>query len=286
VIRHFLSEGFSLLRERPVVSAGLTIAISVALSLGGLSLAVALWAHPLLARGARSVPVAVLLRPQVRGQTLTRWLEATEKAHPRWRLRVVPHDEIARRLGERFPYLQGLLEEEGEDLLPPMLEVTAPHPASVRSLEKSPAVLAVGPVSTIQETLSGLSHRMEALLAAATAALLAVAFLMASIWVHLELYRHGDEIAIMRLVGATEGSIRGPYLVSAAVPGLAAGLAAAAATGAGAAWLSRLTSAVGLPPLSTPWWLLAGLVVFGLAVPLGAAAWTLARHAHMGTEEL
>ncbi len=286
MIRHHLSEGLSLLGERPVVSAGLTVAISVALSLGGLTLAVALWAHPLLVRGAESTPVSVLLRPQVQGQVLTRWLTATEKAHPEWRLHTVPHEEIARRLGERFPYLRGLLEEEGPDLLPPMLEVTAPDPGSVRSLEKSPAVLAVGPVSTIQETLSRLSRRLEALLAAVTAALVAVAFLMASIWVHLELYRHSDEIAIMRLVGATESSIRGPYLVSAAIPGLAAGVAAAAATRAGAAWLARLTSAVGLPTVSAPAWLLPGLVLFGLAVPLGAAAWTLSRHAHMESEEL
>ncbi len=286
MMRHFLSEGADLLRERPVVSAGLTVALAVALCLGGLTASLALWIQPLLASGVKATPVAVLLRPQMEGSALENWLTTTEQQHSDWTFRVVPEDELTRRLATHFPYLQGLLEEEGPDLLPPLLEVTAPEPGAVRSLEESPAVLAVGPVATLHATLAATARRVEGLLTAVTVALLAIAFLMASIWVHLELYRHADEIAIMRLVGATETSIRGPYLVSAAVPGLAAGVLAAITGSIGAGRLSRLATAVGLPPVTAPPWLLVGLLLFGIGVPLGAAAFTLSRHAHMGAEEL
>ncbi len=281
MIRHLVAEGMGLLKERPLVSAGLTVALAVALTLGGLTLSAALWIRPILASGTGEVAVAVLLRPHLEGGVFDQWLATAEKAHPDWRFRRVPPDELAASLGERFPYLRKLLAEEGQALLPPLLEVTAPDPAAVRTLEASPAVLAVGPVATIHRTLASIARRIEAGLTAITVALVAIAFLLASIWVHLELYRHADEIAIMRLVGATEPAIRGPYLVSAAIPGLAAGLLAAAATRAGAGWLSRLTTTVGLPAIEAPGTLLAGLVAFGLLVPLGAAAFTLARHARL-----
>jgi len=281
MIRHLLAEGAGLLRERPLVSAGLTVALAIALTLGGLTLNSALWIRPILTSGTGDVAVAVLLRPRLEGEVLDRWLETARKAHPDWRFRKVPMEELAASLGERFPYLRKLLAEEGPDLLPPLLEVTAPDPGAVRALESSPAVLAVGPVSTLHRTLATVARRIETGLALVTASLVAIAFLLASIWVHLELYRHADEIAIMRLVGATEPAIRGPYLVSAAAPGLLAGILAAAATRAGAAWLSRLTAAVGLPAVHVPGALLAALVAFGLLVPLGAAVFTLARHARL-----
>ena len=286
MIRHLFGEGIGILGERPLVSAGLTVALALALTLGGVTLSAALWFRPMVAAGQDDTGVSVLLRPQVRGEVLDRWLETARRAHPGWRFRPVPPEELAADLGERFPYLRKLLAEEGSDLLPPMVEVTAPDPGAVRTLESSPAVLAVGPAATLHRTLAATARRAEATLAAVTGALLAVAFLLASIWVHLELYRHADEIAIMRLVGATEPSIRGPYLVAAALPGLAAGGIAAGMTALALRWLARIAEALGLPPLTAPAWVLALLAVFGLAVPLGAAAFTLARHAHEDEDAL
>ena len=103
MIRHFLAEGMGLLRERPLVSAGLTLALTIALTLGGLTVSAALWIHPILAAGPGEVSVAVLLRPRLEGDVLDRWLATARKGHPGWRFRRVPPEELARELGRRFP---------------------------------------------------------------------------------------------------------------------------------------------------------------------------------------
>jgi len=281
VIRHLAGEGLALLGERPLVSAGLTLALAIALAVGGLSWCLASWFRPLVARGSADEPVAVLLRPGLPESGRRAARDRIAADHPRWRVRLVPRDELAARLARWFPYLEGLLDEEGEELLPPLLEVTAPDPAEVTALLSSPAVLAVGPTAPLRETLARTARLVETVLAGTAVALAAVAFLLAAIWVHLELYRHADEIGIMRLVGAEESAVRGPYLVAAAIPGLIAGAIAAAATAAAVRWAGAALHGLGLPPLVAPPWLPAAQVAFGVGVPVGAAALTLVRHAHL-----
>jgi len=113
---------------------------------------------------------------------------------------------------------------------------------------------------------------------------LAGALLLAAIWVHLELYRHGDEITIMRLVGATERTIRGPFLVAVAVPGLVAGALAVAGSLVIVAALSSLTAILGLPAIQISATTLFLQVITGLVSPLVVAGITLARHATVELE--
>ena len=115
--------------------------------------------------------------------------------------------------------------------------------------------------------------------------LLAGSVLLAAVWVHLELYRHADEVIIMRLVGATEGTIRGPFLVAVTVPGVVAGVLSVVGSLATVSGLSqahlgprnvgddRYHRASSLLQLAT--------AVF---LPLVAAVITLARHAADATE--
>jgi len=113
---------------------------------------------------------------------------------------------------------------------------------------------------------------------------LAVAVLLAAVWVHLELYRHSDEVIIMRLVGATEGTIRGPFLVAVAIPGLVAGILSVVGSLVTVSGLSQLASALGLSAMSIPASVLAGQLAAGVFLPLLAAVVTLARYSADATE--
>jgi len=279
MIRHALLEGWSLLRERALISGALALALAVPVSLAGLGLMARGWLGPLASGPDRSAPVAVLLRPSLTPEEVERWLAEQSADRPDWQLTRVPPDELAARLGRWFPYLERLLEPGAVRLLPPLVEVTAPSPSAVAALEHGPHVLAVGPTSSVEELIRQLASRIGWLLSLVSATLLGCAVLLAAIWVHLELYRHADELTIMRLVGATESAIRGPFLVAAALPGLLAGAMAAGSTVVLARRISGVLETLGLPPveLSMRVLLLEGALALGL--PVLAAVFTLARHA-------
>jgi cell division transport system permease protein len=209
----------------------------------------------------------------------TAWLDAQRREHLEWRLEVVPPEQLAQRLGHWFPYLEDLLAREGGAMLPSLVEITTADPESVAVLERSPAVIAVGPRTPLTRLLGRVSRSLVVALSATSAVLLIAAALLAAVWVHLELYRHADEITIMRLVGATEPAIRGPFLVATAAPGLVAGVLAVLGTSAVVDGLSGLAGVLGLPPVTVSPWLLAAQAGVGVALPLAAAAITLMRHA-------
>jgi cell division protein FtsX len=164
-------------------------------------------------------------------------------------------------------------------MLPPLVEITTAVPESVAVLERSPAVIAVGPRTPLTSLLGRVSRGLGIALAAASVVLLMSAVLLAAVWVHLELYRHADEITIMRLVGATESTIRGPFLVATAAPGLVAGALAALGTSAVVEALSGMAEVLGLPGLTVSPGLLAAQAGAGVVLPLAAAVITLMRHA-------
>ena len=222
MIRHALAEGWLLLRQRSAVSVILALALAVPICLAGVTLAVSRWIQPMVELTRDDNVVAVLLHPHMDEGQRRQWIEEQEQAHGEWQIETVPPAELAQRLTHWFPYLSDLLEGEAGDLLPPLVEVTADDPDSVNVLLDSPAVIAVGPRSSLHRLLRETSRQMGWLLGLISAVLLASAGLLAAVWVHLELYRHADEITIMRLIGATESAVRGPFLVAVVAPGLLA----------------------------------------------------------------
>jgi cell division transport system permease protein len=164
-----------------------------------------------------------------------------------------------------------------------MIEIVTADPESVAVLEGQNNVLAVGPRSSIQQALGRVSRHLAWAMGLLSTVLLASAVLLAAVWVHLELFRHADEITIMRLVGATERTIRGPFLVAVAIPGAVAAVLSVVGTITATAWLSRLTSDLGLAPITVPQMVLVMQAAAGLVLPVVAAVITLARHA---TDEL
>ena len=278
VIRHALAEGLIILRQRAAVSLILAFALGVPIALAGVGLTIHRWLGPMAELSGERSSVAVLLRPDLVEGQRRRWIAEINAAHPEWEISEVSPAEISERLRRWFPYLGDLM-DSGDATLPSLVEVLTDHPDAVAALDGLPEVLAVGPRSSIQQTLGRVARRLAVIASVVSGVLLAGALLLAAVWVHLELYRHADEIIIMRLVGATEGTIRGPFVVAVAVPGLIAGVVSIIGAEATLAGLSRLTSALGLSPMSLSPSILALQVAIGALAPILVAVITLARHA-------
>lgn len=278
MIRHSLAEGGLLLRERALVSLALAVALAVPIALAGVTAAAVRWLDPLVERGRDDAVVTVLLHPQMDAGQRREWVEEQRRRRPAWTIEEVPPEELAARLSRWFPYLGDLFEGGTDPMLPPLVEVAASDPAELDALAASPAVVAVGPRSSLHRAAARVAARTGALLAAFSALLLAAACLLAAVWVHLELYRHAEEITVMRLVGATEGTIRGPFLLAVGVPGALAGVLGVLLSAGACRAVSRGGVALGLPPLPLGLDLAAAQVAVAVLLPLAVAWLTLRRH--------
>ena len=278
MIRHAVAEGLVVLRERAAVSVVLALALAMPIALAGVGLTLHHWLGPMAGLSGEKSSVAVLLRPRLEASERRRWIADLSTEHPDWDISEVSSRDLAERLQRWFPYLEGLM-DSGDAALPPLVEILTNNPDSVAVLEERSEVLAIGPRSSIQQTLGQVARRLALIVGVVSGVLLAGALLLAAVWVHLELYRHADEVIIMRLVGATEATIRGPFLVAVALPGLVAGVLSAVGSVATVAGLSRLTTALGLSAMSIPPTILVAQVATGVLLPVLAAIITLARHA-------
>ena len=278
MIQHALNEGLLLLRQRAGVSAVLALALAVPIALAGVGMAVNRWLGPVAELSARESSVAVLLHPQLDREMRQRWVTAQSTVHPEWTITEVSPEELVQRLRQWFPYLEDLV-GTGDASMPPLIEVATADPNSLRALNDQPEVLAVGPQSSIQQLLGEVARRLSWVVVALSAVLLAAAVLLAVVWIHLELYRHADELTIMRLVGATEGTIRGPFVVAVGVSGVVAGVIAVFGSLVTAQGLSRMVTVLGLPEVVVTPWMVSIQLAAAVILPVAAAAFTLGRHA-------
>ena len=279
MIRYAIVEGWTLVRERWLVNCTLAVLIAVPLALAGLTWEFRSWVDPLLSSGTEALATAVLLRSETDDESALEWVRRQATAHPDWQVRLVPPDELEQRLTRWFPTLNTLLDEERQSLLPTVVEISAGDIGTAQVLANDPMVLAVGPGSSLSRQLRLASNRISLLAALVSLSLLAVGMLVVSVSVHLELFRHAEEISIMRLVGATEGTIHSPFLVASVVPGTGAAVLAAFVT----SWLGRQLSAsagyVGLPQLPSLSFIMVVEALVALILPVTVTLLTLRRHA-------
>jgi cell division transport system permease protein len=279
MMRHALSEGWLLLWSRGLVSPILAIALAIPISLAGVTVSVRQWLEPVIDLGDREGVVAVLLHPRLDDAERRKWIDEKRLAHSQWRLQAVAPEDLAHRLSTWFPYLEDLLEREGPGMLPPMIEVRTKQPSAVLELKTDPGVLAVGPTSSVNQVVGRVAARFATVLFAVAGLLMAGALLFAGVWVHLELHRNAEEIAIMRLMGATESTVRGPFLVAVTAPALLAAATSVVITVVAVGWISRLAGPLGLAATGPPPVVLAAEVCCAVVLPLAAAVVTLERHA-------
>lgn len=197
-------------------------------------------------------------------------------------------------LTQRTPDLAPVLTELGADALPASVEITLrPESASGAAITAFAGSLAEGGAFTEvdygQEWVARMSSFISLLTALAGAlggiGAVATLFLVGNT-THLVIHSRRDELEIMRLVGATDSFILGPFVVEGLLQGLAGGTLAVAAlwavwraVGAGAAQLlSAAVGGGGLSFLSAPWLLV--MVLVGGA--LGALAAGLSARRFLG----
>lgn len=279
MIRHALAEGWLLLRSRGLISPVLAMALAIPISLAGVTLTVRQWLAPVIELGDRESVVTVLLHPRLDDDGRRGWIADQARSHPQWQLVAVEPNELAERLATWFPYLEEVLEREGPEMLPAMVEIRTLDPTSVLALKDQIAVLAVGPTSSVNRVVGRVARQFALTLISVAIALVAGAVLLAAVWVHLELHRHAEEIAIMRLMGATEATVRGPFLVAVAAPALLAAVASVVFTVVAVGSMARLAAPLGLTAAGVPLSILVVQVVGAVGLPMVAAFITLERHA-------
>lgn len=269
--RHAWREVKRQLRESGAAGVVAVVLVMVAGAWGGVFWSLHGWVdRELLGRG-RATTVVAIARGPAEAASLRQALSARYPGVP---VVALSPRNVQEELSRWFPELATVLLTLDEKNFPPILQ------ADVAPAEESAvaAWLRARPEATLVES----SRAWQARLESAVSRVLVAGFVLAAsllvgcavvvlLVVRLLVLAHADEIAIMRLIGAHEGDIRRPYLISGSLLGAAGGALGAVA-------LAGLQVALHgtLPGLTVANWLLAALPVAGAATAAAGAAIGLA----------
>jgi cell division transport system permease protein len=233
-VRYAFEEAFSGLLRRQVLTLVSVATIGASLAVFGLFFSIARAGNALVDSLAGKVQVVIYLSPgistaaqaglvaKIKAQTVVKGVEQRTSA------------EALARFQSLFPDLAAIPEEIGEEPFPPSVEVSLKpelaHALVVSKLIESwrrfegvddihyDAIL-VNRLSAFVGLARGLALVLGLVLAVASG------FTIANV-IRLSVYSREDEIEIMRLVGASKGFIRGPFLVEGSLSGALGGLLA------------------------------------------------------------
>lgn len=232
-LRYFFREAAVNLLRGWKVSLLAVLTIAVSLGLGGTFLLASGNLARAVERWRAEGRIVVYLHPQTTAAELQR-LAAEASASPWVRsVETVTAAEARRRFGEVFPSLAGLVEGWDEEPLPASLEIALREPArSPRpaALERWLDTWRGRPEVSLVDDDSEWLRQLETLIAvvrgvglALGAILLGGAIFTIGSVIRLTAYLHHEEIGILRLVGATELYIRGPFYAEGLLQGLIGG---------------------------------------------------------------
>jgi len=168
------------------------------------------------------------------------------------------------------------------EAFPESLEVSVRKDVDPARLGQLAAQLRSLPAVEGVETYAGWSERIETLISGGVAAasllsliVLAAVVSVVSSTIRLSLQRRKLEVEVMKLVGATEGYVRQPFVIEGAAQGALGASLAIALLGVLYALVkshldARLTALFGLTPAFLPWPIV--LVTVALGAALGATA--------------
>ncbi len=215
----------------PSLVSVLTIALALFL---GISFALGLaFARSLLTSWGAQASITLYLDKAVTDDQARALLEKVREAQPDADAVYVDRAQALQRLRVDLGDLAGALDGLSQNPLPPTIEVTprgSPPPGMVRmfaaQLQRLPQVAEVDYGREWLDKLEALGRSLRAFGAGALIVILGAALLVVANTIRLAVYARRDEIEIMKLVGATDGYVRMPFLLEGALQGLlGAGLA-------------------------------------------------------------
>lgn len=212
------------------------LTIAVSLSMTGLFLLVSSNLRQVVERWQAESKIIVYFEPTATPEEIN---EVRDRlANETWSLGVEMVDPSAAqaRFRQTFPSLGELLESWGENSLPTSLEISLlwsevrpdALETTLRQLEEASAIDMVDADRDWLQQLETVLFILEGLALVIGLVLLATAIFTISSVIRLTAYIYQDEIAVMRLVGATEFFIRGPFYVEGLFQGLTGGITAIA----------------------------------------------------------
>lgn len=276
-LRYFVREALLNLGRSLRVSLLSVLTIAISLFLGGTFLLAGRNLKTSVERWQKDTRLILYLQPATPAPVIA-GLAAQVKAAP-WVTSVdtVTPAQARARFQQAFPSMADLLQGWEQEPLPPSIEIGLRD--GTRTAEMNPWIAAWRrhpEVATIDDDREWLRQLQTVVTVVRAAGFLlggillgAAGFTIASV-IRLTAYLHREEIAVMRLVGATEFFIRGPFYVEGLLQGLLGGSFASAGLYLGYRLLKAKAGASLLPALLAADFLDAGQVAF--LVGLGALA--------------
>jgi len=239
-LAYFFREAVVSLARSWKVSFVAVTTIGVSLFVGGVFLVVGENLARVAEQAREDVRVVVYFEPDAGEEQMASVARTAERMPWVRATAVVTAEQARERFVEIFPGLGELLERDAE-ALPPSLEIgvrpdAAPSEGYQSWLERLRDTPLVSTVDDDQEWISQLGAAVAVVrglgLALGAILLAAAVFTIGSV-IRLTAYLYEEEITIMRLVGATEFFIRGPFYAEGLLQGLIGG-----AVAAGGLWLA------------------------------------------------
>jgi len=286
---YFLQEAFTSLRRSWLINAVSVGTIAVSLFVLGAFLTLASNLHDVVMRWTQKVQVVFYLEDGIEGR-VRESLENRLAGDPAVDgLVFVSRSEALDRFRSLFRDLRTLPEDLGENPFPASLEVTlrSDHqsPREVQRLvhdfERAPGVqevqydlLWIERLATVVRLVRGVGLFLGGIL------LLAGVFTISNV-IRLTIYAREDELDIMRLVGATQAYVRGPFVAEGMIQGGLGGLASfgllAVALRVLARDLATASEVLGRASIALPPGLGPALVVGGMVVGVAGSLISLGR---------
>jgi cell division transport system permease protein len=216
----------------PLPSLLAVVTIALALFLGGALAFSVLGARVLLASWGAQRTVTAYLDRALSEEQARAVAERLRADHPGVEVVLVSPAQALDRLRVQLGDLGGALDGLSRNPLPATLELTPRGGGDLRAL--ADRVSNVGGVAEVDygrewvDRLEALGGALRGFGTASLALLAVAALLVVANTIRLAVYARRDEIEIMKLVGATDGYVRAPFLLEGALQGLCGAALAAA----------------------------------------------------------
>ena len=238
---YFSTEAFSNLIRSWKVSLLAIMTIAVSLFLGGAFLLASSNLRATVDQWRAESRVVVYMVTDSTPEDRERLLEIASTAPALVKIHRIEPEEAADRFRQSFPSLVDLLQGWGGEPLPASLELELLWEELDREalsawsseIQEDPAVAMVDDDRDWLQQLDAIILMLEGLAAIIGLGLLTTAVFTISSVIRLTAYLYQDEIAVMRMVGATEFFIRGPFYFEGLLQGLCGGTLATAFLAAG-----------------------------------------------------